>query len=165
MKAFIDFSCWWILLKIFSLKFWVNIFLVLKALLTCLRQKGKNLQVNLLLFLWIFYTLKVNLPTLSRWKGASSSKFNLLLIMIKALTFVLMKSHARSLSLLSVNVPAFVVTISRVVPNWNKNPISGPAIVEVWRGLEGKVRNEFCPLFLLSGIKKYCKHVVAFGRM
>lgn len=33
------------------------------------------------------------------------------------LTFVVMNSQANSLSLLSVNVLAFVVTISRIVPN------------------------------------------------
>ena len=40
-----------------------------------------------------------------------------------------MKSHAKSFNDLSVNVLAGTVTMSRKLPNWKRNAISGPAIV------------------------------------
>lgn len=48
---------------------------------------------------------------------------------INRLTLVLMKSHAKSFNDLSVNVLAGTVTMSRKLPNWKRNAISGPAIV------------------------------------
>ena len=66
-----------------------------------------------------------------------------------------MKSQAKSFNLLSVNVLAFVVTISRVVPNWNKKPISGPAIFSV--------RLSFFSSFWLLTEGKYEGRVLCIG--
>lgn len=46
-------------------------------------------------------------------------------------TLLFMKSHAKSFNDFNVKTLAATVTISRIFPNWNKNVISGPAIIYV----------------------------------
>jgi hypothetical protein len=48
--------------------------------------------------------------------------------MLAVPTFLLMKSHARSLSVFSPSVLAVAVTVSRTSPNWKMNVTSGPSI-------------------------------------
>jgi hypothetical protein len=48
--------------------------------------------------------------------------------MLAVPTFLLMKSHARSLRVLRPNVLAAVVTVSRTSPNWKMNVTSGLSI-------------------------------------
>lgn len=48
-----------------------------------------------------------------------------------SLTFVLINSHAKSLSVFNVKTLAATETASRMLPNWKRNVTSGPSIIRL----------------------------------